>query len=719
VVSNALARAGVTDALHAVLVGTAVALATWIAIAMTRSQSGVTIIWLASGMLAGILLTSPYRVWIAYIVAALIGNLLARALHGDAAPMVIARALASTLEACIVVYALRHFVGEVNNPANLIRVAWTAVGSTLAGCAVSALIAATASAAFGQAPFPTTFAAWFASHTLGMVIFATLVGVARELGWSIFGRPGRRWKFIRSMGLVTATTLWVFWQSRYPLLFLIFPPLVLAGFRHRFAGFAVGLAFIVVISVGATIAGLGPLNLVAGATAAERALLLQIFLAVTCLTTLPVAVVMAERGRFGAQLRRSERDYRTLADHSHDLVVHMRPDGRRRYMSPAVREMLGWEPADLVDARWDLIHADDREMLQDAMATLLRTGEPASVVYRAQHKLGYYVWIEALARRVPGSDPGVPFEIVYSGRDVSQRIQIEQALADNQRRLRAIADNLPALVAHVDTSERFTFVNAEYCDVLELGPERILGHTLPMVLGWRVYNEIRPRVQAALRGERPVFEAERDYQGRRRIFDVTYVPDVDDHGKVNGFLMLLFDITRLKQVERELALLARHDSLTGLANRLQFSERLALAIARQRRDHDPIGLIYLDIDHFKQVNDSQGHAVGDAILCEFARRLSANVRETDLAARLGGDEFTVLIERIDSPEVLQVIARKLLEAMKPACRVDALEFHVSASIGIGVGQPGDDAETLMRRADDALYAAKVAGRNTFRIAAVP
>ena len=715
--SNALTRDSAMDGLRAALVGTIVALATWIAIVLTRSQSGVTIIWLASGLLTGILLTSPHRVWIAYIVAALIGNLLARALHGDTLPLVIVRGCASTLEGCIVAYALRYYVGDVNNPAKLLQVAWISISSTLAGCAVSALIVATAGAALGQTAFSATFAAWFASHTLGMVIFATLVGVARELGWSIFGRPGRRWKFVRSMGLVTATTLWVFWQSRYPLLFLTFPPLVLAAFRHRFAGFAVGLAIIVVISVGATVAGLGPMSLVASASVAERTLLLQVFLAVTCLTTLPVAVVMTERGRFASQVRRSERNYRMLADHSHDLVVHMRPDGHRLYISPAVKEMLGWEPAELSDARWDLVHPDDRDMLRDAMATLLGTGEPASVVYRAQHKLGYYVWIEVLARRVPSTDPAFAAGIVYSGRDVSQRIQVEQALADNQRRLRAITDNLPALVAHIDTSERYTFVNAELCDVLERGPERILGHTMPMVLGWRIYNEIRPRVQSALRGERVAFEVERDYQGRHRIYEATYVPDVDTHGKVTGFLMLLFDITRLKQVERELAMLARHDSLTGLANRLQFSERLDLAIARQRREGHLIALIYLDIDHFKQINDSHGHAVGDAILCEFARRLRAHVRETDLAARLGGDEFTVLIEGVESPQVPQLIAHKLLETMTQACRHGTAEVCVGASIGIAVGAPGDNAESLMRRADEALYAAKVAGRNTFRTAA--
>jgi diguanylate cyclase (GGDEF)-like protein/PAS domain S-box-containing protein len=691
--------------------------ATWLAIALVRPQGGVTIIWVASGLLAGILLTSPYRLWIAYIVAAFVGNLLARSLFGDAPAMVVSRGIASTLDACVVVYALRYWVGDVADPRNLLRVARVAIVSTIAGCALSALIAATATAALGYAPFIPTAAAWFASHTLGMVIFATVVGVIRELGAAVFGRRDRRWEFVRTMGLLAAVALWVFTQSRYPLLFLVYPPLVLAVFRHRFAGFAIGIALVVVISVVATSAGVGPLSLIGDASAQERSLLLQLFLAVTCVTTLPIAIMLAERGRLVAKLSESERNYRLLADNSHDLVVRMSAVGRRLYVSPSIKDLLGWEPADLTDARWDLVHPDDRQPLMDVMNRLLTTGEPASVVYRAQHKLGYYVLIEALARRVPSADPAGPAEIVYSGRDVSDRVQAERALAENQRRLRIITDNLPALVGHVDTGERFTFVNAQLCESLGRGPEAILGHTMPAVLGWRVYNEIRPHVQVALRGEHVAFEVEREFRGQHLNYQASYVPEIAQDGTVNGFLMLLFDISRLKRAERALELLARNDSLTGLANRLQFKERLALALARRRRDDHAVVLLCLDIDRFKQINDTYGHAAGDAVLCEFSARIRANVRETDLAARLGGDEFVVLVEDAHASEIAEVIAHKLLEAMRQPFGAYLGDLRATASIGIGIGSSGDDAESLTRRADAALYAAKAAGRDTCRTAA--
>ena len=252
---NTLALAG-----RALIVGALVGVATWLAIVVSRPAGGVSIVWVGSGLLAGILLTSPYRAWIPYLAAALVGNLLARSLDGDALPIVIGRGIASTLDACVVAWALRYFVGDVSDPAKLLRVAGVAVTSTVLGCAASALIAAATSTAVGHAEFAQTFGAWFASHTLGMVIFATLTVVLRELTTEQFSQLGGHWKFVRSMGLVAATTLGVFSQQRYPLLFLIYPPLLLGVFRHRFTGFAIGAVIVVVISIAATSSGSGPMR---------------------------------------------------------------------------------------------------------------------------------------------------------------------------------------------------------------------------------------------------------------------------------------------------------------------------------------------------------------------------------------------------------------------------------------------------------------------------
>ena len=150
---------------------------------------------------------------------------------------------------------------------------------------------------------------------------------------------------------------------------------------------------------------------------------------------------------------------------------------------------------------------------------------------------------------------------------------------------------------------------------------------------------------------------------------------------------------------------------------MQFNERVALAAARRHRSPAPIALLYLDIDRFKQINDTMGHAVGDAILVAFAGRLRACVRETDLVARLGGDEFVVLVEDLDSSAVAQSIAQKLVENLAGGITVDGTTIAVTTSIGIayrdGAIASGDE---LIKLADDALYSAKAAGRNTYKVA---
>lgn len=294
--------------------------------------------------------------------------------------------------------------------------------------------------------------------------------------------------------------------------------------------------------------------------------------------------------------------------------------------------------------------------------------------------------------------------------------RLHQALARNEERLRAIADNLPTIIAHIDTDEKFTFANDYLGRLLGTSPESIVGRSMLEVLGPAIRDEVRPHVEAVLHGKSVTFEMQRVFGGQLRHYEASYVPDIGADHTVRGFYVLIFDISRLKCAEEELERLAQHDGLTGLANRNKFDDLLKRALARAERSGRSPGVLYIDIDHFKQINDTHGHAVGDAVLCEFARRLEQTLRETDLAARLGGDEFAVLVEDVASPEMLENIARKILAALQTAFVADNVSFTVGASIGIGVARPHSDAKSLLESADDALYAAKAAGRGTYRVA---
>jgi diguanylate cyclase (GGDEF)-like protein/PAS domain S-box-containing protein len=419
-----------------------------------------------------------------------------------------------------------------------------------------------------------------------------------------------------------------------------------------------------------------------------------------------------------AQLQESESRYRMLAENSRDLVIRMGLDGRRLYVSPASHEMLGVAPEELVEPRWDLVHPEDREILARELRQLGERGGSARVAYRARHRNGHWVWIEVLARRVASPTPGAPPEIVYSGRDVTTRMMAEAALAASEARMRAITDSIPALIARIDRDKIYTFVNAYVGKIYGIDPSTLIGKSVREVRGAAVYAQILPHIEAALGGQSVTFEGDETINGRDYHYQANFVPDRDAAGNVLGYYSLIFDITDLKRAKTELDLLVRTDSLTGVANRRYFEERLNDALVRSRRHGTALALLWLDIDHFKSINDRYGHGAGDAIIIAFARTLQSCVRADDLVARLGGDEFVVLIESA-SPDSGEVVAQKLLEQMQRAVPVGELLIAATASIGVAYAAHPQAAEALLHVADTALYAAKDAGRNTYRAVVAP
>lgn len=180
-------------------------------------------------------------------------------------------------------------------------------------------------------------------------------------------------------------------------------------------------------------------------------------------------------------------------------------------------------------------------------------------------------------------------------------------------------------------------------------------------------------------------------------------------------LLVKRDSDRMRKQETQLSFVAYHDSLTGLPNRRLFSDRLTVALAQAQRQDELVGVVLIDMDHFKLLNDSWGHTTGDELLQEVANRLQGAARESDTIARLGGDEFVLVLPGIRRPEDLAEVAEKLLSNLREQWQLDHREFQTTASAGIAIYPPdGKDAENLLKNADTAMYAAKDAGRNTYR-----
>ena len=277
-----------------------------------------------------------------------------------------------------------------------------------------------------------------------------------------------------------------------------------------------------------------------------------------------------------------------------------------------------------------------------------------------------------------------------------------------------IADSLPALVAYIDASERYIFHNSFYRNVPGVDVERMAGRTMREALGDDIYLPISDQVKTVLQGQRVVFERAIESGGVVRHLKYEYTSDIDESGAVLGFYSMVIDITETKAVEARLSALARVDNLTGLPNRNHLYERLGEALARSRRGGFPTACLYLDIDHFKAINDTLGHAGGDEVLRQFGARLSSCVRETDLVARLAGDEFVIVLEGLDQPQAASAIAAKVVAAMRSPFSVEGGERFVSTSIGVAISNAKkQDVDALLKKADAALYEAKRAGRGGY------
>lgn len=283
------------------------------------------------------------------------------------------------------------------------------------------------------------------------------------------------------------------------------------------------------------------------------------------------------------------------------------------------------------------------------------------------------------------------------------------------KRARMIADSLPALVSYIDADQRYVFHNSYYRNIPGVDVERMVGRTMREVLGDEIYLVIEDQITKVLGGTRAVFERPMRAGAAKRHVKYDYTPDFDGSGAVVGFYTMAIDVSDTKEIEARLSALARVDNLTQLPNRNHLYERLSESLARSRRGGFPTACLYLDIDHFKSINDTLGHAGGDEILRQFGRRLVSCVRETDMVARLAGDEFVIVLEGLSQPDAARAVAAKMVEAMRAPFKVEGSERSVSTSVGIAISDGMEtDIDAVLKKADAALYEAKRAGRGGIR-----
>jgi diguanylate cyclase (GGDEF)-like protein/PAS domain S-box-containing protein len=299
------------------------------------------------------------------------------------------------------------------------------------------------------------------------------------------------------------------------------------------------------------------------------------------------------------------------------------------------------------------------------------------------------------------------------GSDITERKQAEQDLRDSVEKLRVFADNVPAMTVSWDENLRCRFANKVFTEFFDLDGRNIIGKHVREVLGEDVYRETEGQFAQVLQGRPVTYQrTSKLANGEPRYIEVRLLPHVGEQGKVLGCFAVTTDITEHKLTEERIRRIAHHDSLTGLPNRLLFNDRLDQSISLAKRDARRFALLYLDLDRFKAVNDTLGHAAGDTLLQGAAARIRGEVRESDTVARVGGDEFAVILPDLAGRDEAQTVARKIIVALAPpfALGTQGQRAAIGASIGIALyPADGQDADTLVNAADAAMYAAKQGG----------
>ena len=296
---------------------------------------------------------------------------------------------------------------------------------------------------------------------------------------------------------------------------------------------------------------------------------------------------------------------------------------------------------------------------------------------------------------------------------VSRLDRQQQTLRESEARFRSLAELSTDWFWEQDEAFRFTQVSRGIHGA-DMVPN--IGRTRwdqpvvsPDEAGW-------DRHRALLHRHEPFHDfiyQVRNNQGMVRTFSISGTPIFDEQGVFRGYRGVGSDISHRKAAEQRIEYLAYHDALTGLPNRLLVQDRFVQAMAQAERKGNRVALVYMDLDNFKTINDTLGHAAGDELLKEVARRLRESVRDSDTISRQGGDEFLILLGDLPDTDIVSTILLKIMDRLQEPLRLDAMELSASASIGVAIGpQDGSDFETLRKKADLAMYRSKETGRNT-------
>lgn len=423
---------------------------------------------------------------------------------------------------------------------------------------------------------------------------------------------------------------------------------------------------------------------------------------------------VAARDEAEARQREHEEYFRSLLENASDILAILDAGGAIRYLSSAAERVLGFNPPELMGRNFfDRLHSDDRGL---ARAVFDERGRKAkderTTEFRALHKNGS--WRNLSARIQDRLDHPAVKGIVVSLQDVTEQRRIEEALRESEERYRGLIEMLPeAVIVHSEAAVRY--MNPAARDLFGYTPdERVVGTPILELVHPEDREKVWNRIQVL---DAEGGEAERTEERLLRADGSVIYGEVAERriwfaGEL-AIQAVVRDITARKRLEGDLRRAALRDPLTQLPNRRHFADQLTRALERAKRRPDyRFGVLFVDLDRFKSINDTLGHMVGDQLLVGIAERLMASVRPGDVVARLGGDEFAVVLPTLLGTADAARVGERLVESFREPFRIEEHEVKATISVGVAIGSARyGSVDDLLRAADQAMYAAKGEGRD--------
>lgn len=429
-----------------------------------------------------------------------------------------------------------------------------------------------------------------------------------------------------------------------------------------------------------------------------------------------------------AALQESEVRFRTMSDALPLGVFVADHDGNCNYSNAAYQEISGLSLEQTLGMNWSsAIHPEDRLRVMEDWRKAIRENLPLTAEVRFLRSDGTLLWTRLNAAALP--DGSAAHGFVQTVEDISDRKRAEfvlrdaeDALFEARERAQVTLDSIGDGVLTTNLQGNVTYLN-QVAEKLT-GWARVDALGRPVTEVFKLVDVVTHQsasnpAQRAIAEDRTVGLAMGTMLIRRDGADLAIedsaAPIHDRNGVVTGAVIVFHDSRTSHTITQQMTFLAQHDFLTKMPNRLLLMERLQQSIGLARRHRKQVALLFLDLDHFKHINDSLGHEIGDQLLRSVANRMVDSVRATDTVCRQGGDEFVILLSEIEQPQDAAHIAQKLISAFARPHNIQGHALHITLSIGVGIyPDDGDDINAVLKSADTAMYHAKTYGRNNYQ-----